>query len=98
MGNLDETERQGEDIKKAARIGEETGGLLRGANNQQRKDRELVEGLLDKNQRIYKDLGQADGTIGEIERSVLLKIGLMYLAIAILGITILALLFKKVFY
>ena len=36
--------------------------------------------------------------MGEIERSVLLKIGLMYLAIALLGITILALLFKKLFY
>ena len=57
-----------------------------------------MERLLGHNERIGGDLVQAKDTIEEMERSVLLKVGLMYLAVAVLGLAIVFLLFKKLFY
>ena len=57
-----------------------------------------MERLLGHNERIGGDLAQAKDTIEEMERSVLLKVGLMYLAVAVLGLAIVFLLFKKLFY
>ena len=57
-----------------------------------------MERLLGHNERICGDLVQAKDTIEEMERSVLLKVGLMYLAVAVLGLAIVFLLFKKLFY
>ena len=58
----------------------------------------MTERLLGHNNRIKDDIKQSDKVIEEIERSVLIKLGLMWVTIVVLGLAIVAIFFKKLFY
>ena len=54
--------------------------------------------LLEHNGRVTDDIERADNTIGKIELQILIKIGMMYLTIILLGLAIILVILSKIFF
>lgn len=79
-------------------MGQETVGILAGANRQQREDRDVMERLLGHNEKVNKEINHSNKVIEEMELSILIKVGLMYATAFLLFVTILVVILKKIFF
>ena len=80
------------------RKAEDTANIMREANRNLYHDKRLIEKIIESENKLSSDLERASKTVVEIERLAFYRKMTMYGVVVLLGLLIILMLFRKLFY